>query len=88
MKVKIKSEINIDVAFKLRDYEFLFAVDLFKWSLFKTKKTEAGYKAVHVLCFVFAILDRVVFDKWVDDNFGQLIQYEHEFDGDRREDVM
>lgn len=88
MKFKVKGDANIDIALRLKNHEFLFSIDLLQWSLFERKETEAGYKSIRILCFLFAVLDRKVFDAWVDLEYKNLFSADHMQDVDQRKPVL
>lgn len=88
MKLKVKGDCNIDIALKREEKEYLFSINLCRWSFFEKKTTEAGYKSIRILCFVFATLDRKVFDHWVEEQFGDMLKFDPEPTKSTREDVM
>lgn len=88
MNFKMRAECSIDLALKFDKKEYLFSIDLGSWHLFKKRNDESGYRSVKVLCFTFATLDRLVFDKWLSESLLNLLTTDEQAVESVRQDVM
>ena len=90
LQLKVQGKCYLDFAFKFSKNEYMFSVDLGRWSWFKKgEEPGTGYTYTQFLCFRVAKLKRDVFDQWVDELLGQVMpEAELPKKSKHREDVM